>query len=76
MCSLLSSKHPLLPTLAAKFPFETAIGVNGRIWVKADTVGRTIALGRMIEAVDSGALAVDESKGGIERHLKAIGGVD
>lgn len=31
---LLSPKNPVLPRLGAKFPFEIAVGMNGRIWVK------------------------------------------
>ncbi|GAA5872822.1 hypothetical protein JCM16303_006844 [Sporobolomyces ruberrimus] len=33
--SLLSPKNPLLSKLGSKFPFEVAIGMNGRIWVKS-----------------------------------------
>ncbi|GAA6060730.1 hypothetical protein JCM10212_003774 [Sporobolomyces blumeae] len=35
--ALLSPKNPLLPKLGSKFPFEVAVGMNGRIWVKAST---------------------------------------
>lgn len=34
-CSLLSPKNPILPKLGAQFPFEVAVGMNGRVWVKA-----------------------------------------
>jgi exosome complex RNA-binding protein Rrp4 len=30
--------------MGAKFPFELAIGVNGRIWVKAAEAQKTIEL--------------------------------
>lgn len=53
---LLNPKFPLLPLLAAHIPFETAIGLNGRVWFKASSVEGTIALQRIIEAVDSGDL--------------------
>ncbi|GAA6012839.1 hypothetical protein JCM11491_006195 [Sporobolomyces phaffii] len=33
--ALLSPKNPLLSQLGSKFPFEVAVGMNGRIWVKA-----------------------------------------
>ncbi|GAA5861215.1 hypothetical protein JCM1840_003118 [Sporobolomyces johnsonii] len=35
--ALLSPKNPILPRLGAKFPFEVAVGMNGRVWVKAAT---------------------------------------
>jgi hypothetical protein len=33
-CRLLSPKNPILPKLGAQFPFEVAVGMNGRVWVK------------------------------------------
>ncbi|KAJ3185890.1 Exosome component 3 [Irineochytrium annulatum] len=35
--SLLSPTNPLLAALGKLFPFETAVGMNGRIWVNAAT---------------------------------------
>lgn len=32
---LLSPRNPILPKLGARFPFEVAVGMNGRVWVKA-----------------------------------------
>lgn len=54
--------HPLLPALAAQIPFETAIGMNGRIWVKAPAIGQTIALRRVIEAYDTGKVGSDKAE--------------
>jgi exosome complex component RRP40 len=53
---LLTHKHPLLPLIAAQYPFEVAIGMNGRIWFKADAVDQTIALKRVLEAAEKGQL--------------------
>lgn len=36
---LLSPKNPLLSQLGSKFPFEVAVGMNGRIWVKGTGTG-------------------------------------
>ncbi|KAL7415414.1 hypothetical protein BDY24DRAFT_382887 [Mrakia frigida] len=64
-CSLQMSRHllhptyPLLPLLAARFPFETAIGVNGQVWIRAGTVTQTIALGRAIKEVDEGRIGAE-----------------
>ncbi|KPV71760.1 uncharacterized protein RHOBADRAFT_47464 [Rhodotorula graminis WP1] len=33
--ALLAPKNPLLTQLGARFPFEVAVGMNGRVWVKA-----------------------------------------
>ncbi|KWU44427.1 hypothetical protein RHOSPDRAFT_17909, partial [Rhodotorula sp. JG-1b] len=33
--ALLAPKNPTLSRLGAKFPFEIAVGMNGRVWVKA-----------------------------------------
>ena len=65
---MLKTKYPLLPTLAAKLPFETAIGINGRIWLKAQTISETIALKRIIEGVDDGSIPVE--KGPLEKKFK------
>jgi len=32
--ALLSSKDSTLSRLGAKFPFEVAVGMNGRVWIK------------------------------------------
>lgn len=65
---MLKTKYPLLPTLAAQIPFETAIGINGRAWFKAQTVTETITLKRIVEGVDDGSIAVE--KGVLERKVK------
>ena len=46
--------------LAGQIPFECAIGINGRIWLKTNSVGETIALKRVIEGVNDGALQVEK----------------
>lgn len=66
---LLSPKFPLLQMLAAHIPFETAIGLNGRVWFKAASVDGTIALQRVIEAVDSGVLDATD-KGAVDKTVK------
>ncbi|KAG8830920.1 exosome non-catalytic core subunit rrp40 [Serendipita sp. 399] len=49
---LLDPDHFLLPLLGSRFSLDAAIGVNGKIWFKAQTVKQTIAISRCIEAVD------------------------
>lgn len=36
---LLAPKNPVLSKLGARFPFEVAVGMNGRVWVKAAQEG-------------------------------------
>lgn len=49
---LLAKNHPLLPRLGARFPFEVAIGTNGRVWFKAPDTTHTILIARAIEWAD------------------------
>ncbi|OWZ71882.1 hypothetical protein AYX14_02664 [Cryptococcus neoformans] len=57
---LLDRNHIVLPTIASVFPFEIAIGLNGRVWMKAETVGETLAMKRLIESVDDHIIPVEE----------------
>ncbi|WVF69354.1 hypothetical protein IAT40_004130 [Kwoniella sp. CBS 6097] len=66
--NLLSPKFPVLPTLAASIPFEIAVGLNGRVWFKTETVSESIALKRIIEGVDGGAIKAE--KGDVEQAVK------
>ncbi len=66
---LLSPKYPLLQFLAAHIPFETAIGLNGRVWFKAASVEGTITLQRVIEAVDAGTLDASD-KSAVDKAVK------
>ncbi|KAL9939724.1 hypothetical protein V8E36_001541 [Tilletia maclaganii] len=50
--SLLHPSHPLLPRLAAHFPFEFAIGHNGLLWARASQPSQLIALGQILERAE------------------------
>lgn len=67
---LMTPKNPILPTLAVQFPFETAIGLNGRIWIKAGTISQTIALKLVLEGVDSGEIG--EGKAELDKAVKVF----
>lgn len=45
---ILNPNCPLLNSLKNEWPFEIAAGINGRIWIKANTMRETIALGNAI----------------------------
>ncbi|KZO96954.1 hypothetical protein CALVIDRAFT_536876 [Calocera viscosa TUFC12733] len=57
---LLDSKHFLLPSLAQKFPFEVAVGMNGRVWLRAGSVKATVAISRAIGMLDDRQTSDDE----------------
>ncbi|KAF8607014.1 exosome complex exonuclease RRP40 [Ceratobasidium sp. AG-I] len=50
--SLLDRNHYLLPLLGSRSPLETAIGVNGRVWISSDTPHNTIMIARCIQKLD------------------------
>ncbi|XP_023954274.2 exosome complex component RRP40 [Bicyclus anynana] len=45
---ILNPKCPLLDSLKNEWPFEMAAGMNGRIWIKANSMRESIALGNAI----------------------------
>lgn len=45
---LLDQQHPLYQALSKKCPFEIAIGLNGKAWIKADSPVDTLLLSQMI----------------------------
>ncbi|XP_039753009.1 exosome complex component RRP40 [Pararge aegeria] len=45
---ILSPQCPLLESLKNEWPFELAAGMNGRIWIKANSMKETIALGNAV----------------------------
>ena len=65
---MLSPKYPLLPQLAATIPFETAIGLNGRVWFKTASIEQTIALRRVIQAVDAGEMGIEKDE--VDKKVK------
>ena len=58
---LLDPDHFLFPLLGARFPLESAIGMNGRVWVNAREPRHIIAISRCIEAVDPDGGGMDEA---------------
>ncbi|XP_026761836.2 exosome complex component RRP40 [Galleria mellonella] len=57
---ILNPSCPLLESIKNEWPFELAAGMNGRIWIKANTMRETIAVGNAILA--SEYLSDDEIK--------------
>jgi exosome complex component RRP40 len=49
---VLNPKCPLLKVLGNEIPYDIAVGMNGKIWLKAKTVKETIAVGNAILAAE------------------------
>ncbi|KAJ9103875.1 hypothetical protein QFC21_002337 [Naganishia friedmannii] len=77
-CSLQLCRRIMTTSLLANIigtlnvPFETAIGMNGRIWIHGSTPLHTIALKRVLEAVDRRVVDGDD-KEELERWMKKEG---
>ena len=68
--SLLDQGHYLLPLLGKRFPFEVAVGMNGRVWVAAKEIKKTIALIRSIEVADPDGGGLPEQ--GVKNFLDTL----
>jgi exosome complex component RRP40 len=59
--SLLDPSYFLLPLLGSRFPLDSAVGTNGRVWISAKEVKQTIAAARCIEAADPDGGRMDQN---------------
>ncbi|KND01185.1 exosome non-catalytic core subunit RRP40 [Spizellomyces punctatus DAOM BR117] len=67
---LLDPRSPILLRLAEAFKFETAVGMNGRVWVNAETTPHIITVARAIQVAD-GAAAGDVMRR-VEQVLRTL----
>lgn len=51
--SLLVPNGPVLTTLGAKIPFQSAVGVNGRVWIQSASTEHTVLLSVAIAKADT-----------------------
>ncbi|KAH9941059.1 exosome complex exonuclease RRP40 [Amylocystis lapponica] len=71
MCRmLLDPKHFLLPLLGARFPLDTATGLNGKIWITTKEARHVIAASRCVEAVDPDGGGMTEV--GVKKFLSTM----
>jgi exosome complex component RRP40 len=49
---LLSKDNSLFKEVASLFPFEVAVGMNGRVWVQAESTRHVIVLMNLIKSAD------------------------
>ncbi|XP_017105074.1 exosome complex component RRP40 [Drosophila bipectinata] len=54
---LLRENCPVLAAITRQLPYEIAVGVNGRIWVKAHSLRETIGLAKAILALEQAGYA-------------------
>ncbi|KAI9813493.1 MAG: exosome non-catalytic core subunit rrp40 [Thelocarpon impressellum] len=62
----------LLEELAERVPFEMAVGRNGRVWVDAMEVRKTLAVGSALVQVDASVSGVEEQRALVKRLLKGL----
>jgi len=64
----------VLEEMAEKFGarFEVAVGRNGRVWVRGESVKITVAVGRALAMVDEGNLGVDEQVKLVKQIMKGV----
>ena len=67
---LLDPSFYLLPLLGSKFPLETAIGMNGRVWINTDSPKNTIIAVRCIEFADPDGNRGTQGRGRDEGEVK------
>lgn len=58
--TLIKSKNLVLSTLGERVSFQSAVGLNGRVWIQSTSVHETIVLSEAIKKAD--VLEVDEWK--------------
>ena len=67
----MNPKYFLLPLLGSMFPLESAVGLNGRVWINTKSIKHTIAATRCIQAADPDGERLGERA--IRELLKAMG---
>ena len=62
----------LLELLGEKVGFEVAVGRNGRVWVRAESVRETLVVGRALREVDEGGLGVEGQERLVRRLVREL----
>lgn len=61
---------PILAFLGEHFPFETAVGMNGRVWVNSEEVKNTILIANAIQ--NSEYLSAEECKSMVDGLINKL----
>ena len=70
---ILRPNCPLLKTLGDMMPYETAVGINGRIWVKGRSIIETITIANIIS--DSEHCSDSDMKTFVKSRVHALSGL-
>lgn len=62
----------ILDEIAEKVAFEIAVGRNGKVWVKANSVKDTILVGRALQDTDKNGLDINEQRKMVKKLLREI----
>ena len=62
----------VLDVLAKMWPFEAAVGRNGRVWVEANDVRRTLCVGNCLKETDERGLGVGEQEKLVKRVAREL----
>ena len=63
----------VLEELGEKMAFEVAVGRNGRVWVKGETLRGTMVVGKALREVQEGGLGVEEQRRLVRRLVRELG---
>ena len=59
-----------LDELADKIAFEVAVGRNGKVWVKSDSIDETMLVGKALTECDNGGLDMEEQRKLVKKLLR------
>ena len=62
----------VLEEIAARIPFEVAIGRNGVIWAKAGTIKETLVVRKALQETDNADLGIVEQEKLVKKLLRQI----
>lgn len=62
----------VLEEIAARIPFEVAVGRNGVVWVKAGTVKETIVVRNALQETDNAGLGIAEQEKLVKKLLRHV----
>lgn len=67
---LLNPNTPILTLLGQHFPFETAVGMNGRVWINSEEVKNTTLIANAI--LNSEYLSTAECKQMVQELINKL----
>ncbi|KAL8772093.1 MAG: hypothetical protein Q9209_002759 [Squamulea sp. 1 TL-2023] len=65
-------KLSILEDIAEQIAFEIAVGRNGKVWIKANGIKKTLLVGRALQETDIESLNVDKQRKLVKRLLRQL----